>query len=83
MESWALVEADFMREYGIDLVTDLPRLTLRRFMVLVRGLGPASAVANRQAARYGRGGEPAARVSRSPAESEAVLAGFFGRPAAR
>ena len=36
-----------MREYGIDLVADLPRLTLRRFMVLVRGLGPASAVANR------------------------------------
>ena len=40
MASWALVEADFAREYGIDLVADLPRLTLRRFMVLVRGLGP-------------------------------------------
>ena len=57
MESWALVEADFTREYGIDLVTDLPRLTLRRFMVLVRGLGPQSAVANRQAARHDLGGE--------------------------
>ena len=56
MASWALVEADFMREYGIDLVTDLPRLTLRRFMVLVRGLGPAQR--RRQprvrAARHGR-----------------------------
>jgi hypothetical protein len=40
-----------MREYGIDLVTDLPRITLRRFLVLVRGLGPNSAVANREAAR--------------------------------
>ena len=79
MASWALVEADFMREYGIDLVTDLPRLTLRRFMVLVRGLGPASAVANHQAA----GDRGASRVARTPAESEAALAGFFGRPAGR
>jgi hypothetical protein len=80
MASWALVEADFMREYGIDLVTELPRLTLRRFMVLVRGLGPASAVANRGSARWSPG-SGAARMARTPAESEAVLAGFFGRPA--
>jgi hypothetical protein len=77
------VEADFMREYRIDLVAELPRLTLRRFLVLVRGLGPNSAAATWQAARHGRGGEAAARVSRSPAESEAVLAGFFGRPPGR
>lgn len=83
MESWALVEADFMREYGIDLVTDLPRLTLRRFMVLVRGLGPASAVANHQAAGQAAGGSGASRMARTPAESESVLAGFFGRPAGR
>jgi hypothetical protein len=82
MASWALVEADFMREYGIDLVTDLPRLTLRRFMVLVRGLGPGSAVAARQAARHYMGGS-ASRMARTPAESEAVLAGFFGRPPGR
>ena len=82
MASWALVEADFMREYGIDLVTDLPRLTLRRFMVLVRGLGPGSAVAARQAARHYMGGG-ALRMARTPAESEAALAGFFGRPAGR
>lgn len=69
-----------MREYRIDLVTELPRLTLRRFMVLVRGLGPASAIATRQAARHDLGGGGAARVARTPAESEAVLAGFFGRP---
>ena len=82
MESWALVEADFMREYGIDLVAELPRLTLRRFMVLVRGLGPASAVASRQAARHYFGGG-ASRMTRTPAESEAALAGFFGRPPGR
>lgn len=71
-----------MREYGIDLVTELSRLTLRRFMVLVRGLGPASAVATRLAAHQYTGGGTA-RVTRTPAESEAALAGFFGRPPGR
>ena len=82
MASWALVEADFTREYGIDLVADLPRLTLRRFMVLVRGLGPGSAVAARHASRHYMGGG-ASRMARTPAESESVLAGFFGRPPGR
>jgi hypothetical protein len=76
------VEADFMREYGIDLVAELPRITLRRFLVLVRGLGPASTAAAWQAARRDTGG-PAVRTARTPAESESVLAAFFGRPAGR
>lgn len=71
-----------MREYGIDLVAELRRLTLRRFMVLVRGLGPASAVATRLAARQYLG-SGTARVTRTPAESEAALANFFGRPPGR
>ena len=71
-----------MREYRIDLVAELPRLTLRRFMVLVRGLGPASAVANREVARRGPGGG-GPRMARTPAESEVALAGFFGRPPGR
>ena len=72
-----------MREYGIDLVTELPRLTLRRFMVLVRGLGPHSAVANRAGGAPRPGRRRPARMARTPAESEAVLAGFFGRPPGR
>lgn len=83
MASWALVEADFMREYGIDLVTELPRLTLRRFMVLVRGLGPGSAVANRESSRRTASGSGGPRMARTPTESEAALAGFFGRPPGR
>lgn len=71
-----------MREYGIDLVTELPRLTLRRFMVLVRGLGPSSAVAAREAARYHLGAR-GPRMARTPTESEAALASFFGRPPGR
>jgi hypothetical protein len=48
-----LVEADFMREYRIDLAVDLARLSWRRFIVLLRGLSPASAtVAAHAAGRY-------------------------------
>jgi hypothetical protein len=76
------VEADFMREYGIDLVTELPGLTLRRFMVLVRGLGPSSAVASRELARH-TDARRGPRATRTPAESESLLASFFGRQAGR
>ena len=72
-----------MREYGIDLVTDLPRLTLRRFMVLVRGLGPEQRGRQPPGGAPRRGRRGASRMARTPAESEAVLAGFFGRPPGR
>lgn len=38
IEKWGLIEADFMREYRIDLVKELPAMSWRRFMVLVSGL---------------------------------------------
>ncbi len=37
------MEADFQREYGIDLERKLPVLSWRRFQALVKGLGPNSA----------------------------------------
>ena len=39
------MEADFQREYGIDLSVPavMREMSWRRFMVLVRGLGPHSA----------------------------------------
>ena len=62
-----------MREYGIDLVAELPRITLRRFMVLVRGLGlPARSPTGK---RHAAG--PAARPSGWPARRRSR-----GRPAA-
>jgi hypothetical protein len=54
-------------------------MSLRRFMVLIRGLGPNSAtvtsLANRQyiGTPAGRG-----RLSRTPEESEQALGSFFG-----
>lgn len=43
IESWASVEADFLREYQIDLAVALEDMTWRRFMILLRGLSPNSA----------------------------------------
>lgn len=42
---WAYVEADFMRDYGIDLTDELPIMSWRRFQVLLHGLNPWGAVA--------------------------------------
>ena len=39
------MEADFQREYGINLVEALPTMNWRRFSVLWRGLGPNSVIA--------------------------------------
>jgi hypothetical protein len=56
-------------------------MTWRRFMVLVRGLGPNSATAAKLTSRRYFGGD--VRMSRSPQESENALAGMFGRAPAK
>lgn len=55
-------------------------MTLRRFMVLVRGLGPNSATATFQAGRSYIGGGQGVRIreTHSPEETEGALAAFFG-----
>ena len=45
------MEADFQREYALDLTVELGRLSWRRFIMLVRGLGPNSATAHKLTAR--------------------------------
>lgn len=42
IEDWSLIEADFQREYGIDLVTDLKKMSWRKFLVLMKGLSKDS-----------------------------------------
>jgi len=42
IDNWAYIEADFQREYGIDLVKLLPEMSWRRFFVLLQGLSPNS-----------------------------------------
>jgi hypothetical protein len=40
------VEADFLREYGVHLDREMPDITWRKFMVLVRCLSPNAATIN-------------------------------------
>ena len=44
---WDAIEADFLRDYGIDLVEQIGTLTWRRFLVLMNNLSPNGAVAVR------------------------------------
>ena len=44
---WDAVEADFMRDYGIDLEEQLDTLSWRKFLVLLHNLNPHGAVAYR------------------------------------
>jgi len=42
LENWAIVEADFQREYQINLICDIKTMNWRRFIVLLTGLSPDS-----------------------------------------
>jgi hypothetical protein len=84
------VEADFQREYHMNLTRELAELSWRRLVVLVRGLGPQSATAVKmQVRKYGangaahRGGTAGAPVVRGKAAAARELARIFGdrRPA--
>jgi len=46
IEKWGLIEADFQRVYGINLVEELDALSWRRFLVLLGGLGMNSTLIN-------------------------------------
>lgn len=42
---WGYIEADFRRDYGIRLVSELPRMSWREFKTLLNGLSPWGALA--------------------------------------
>lgn len=48
---WNLVEADFLREYQIDLLQAVNNLSWRRFLALLSGLSPQSAFLNKLASQ--------------------------------
>ncbi|MBQ9009926.1 MAG: hypothetical protein IJ088_11430 [Clostridia bacterium] len=47
MSLFDAIEADFRRDYGIDLLRELDGMSWRRFLVLCRNLSPYGAVAGR------------------------------------
>lgn len=51
LEQWALIEADFQREYAMDLSVHLDRTSWRRFSSLLSGLSPQSAFVNYMASK--------------------------------
>jgi hypothetical protein len=79
------IEADFQREYGLDLSDRdvLQRMSWRRFLVLVRGLGPHSATHQSIVARthmWDRGSRRSVDVIHSnPEATRAGLSSLFGR----
>lgn len=44
---WDAVEADFLRDYNIQLVEQIGRISWRKFTALLRNLSPYGAVAMR------------------------------------
>lgn len=42
LEHWGIIEADFLREYSVDLINELKEMTYRRFVILLQGLSPNS-----------------------------------------
>ena len=49
---WSAVEADFLRDYQIDLVEQIDRISWRRFLVLLNNLSPKGAVAVQLLAKH-------------------------------
>ena len=44
---WDAVEADFQRDYGIDLVEQIDRMSWRRFKTLLANVSPFGAIAGK------------------------------------
>lgn len=72
------MEADFQREYNLNLKIDLPRLSWRRFMVLLRGLSPNSAtITQLNASRY-FGRKDVVEVT-TPEQATATIKGLYSQ----
>lgn len=72
------MEADFLREYRIDLSKEIGDITWRKFLILIRGLSPGSATASRVNSRqeFGRRGEKVNVITTPKAADQAFVASF-------
>jgi len=79
LDHWALVEADFQREYGLDLSRALWSMTWRRFSTLLAGLSPEAVFIHRMA-KDGKRARSSGPVLSDPKEiAEAIKARFRGK----
>lgn len=70
IDIWDSIEADFQRDYGIDLSIELEKMTWRRFETLLHNISPYGAVSMRL--------EEAGKKEKLKQEDEKLQAdGFF------
>ena len=75
---WVLVEADFLREYGIDLVHDLDGMSWRKFLALLRGLSPNSATVTATTSRIQFGSRETVNVVSGAQATQSTFVALFG-----
>lgn len=71
-----MIEADFQREYQIDLTKEMNTLTWRRFLVLLGGLGMNSTLIN--VLRQSTPKAPAGNVIDDPEKAEKAFLRAMG-----
>lgn len=67
-----------MREYGLDLTVELPRMSWRRFQALLRGLSAESASVMRSLQRTEFGKKPPVKAVNTPAQAQTTFVALFG-----
>lgn len=72
LSDWAIIEADFQREYGLNLVEALPQMSWRRFIVLLNALSGNSVYLN-----VLRGRKEGLIPVEDPEVGERVMESFF------
>lgn len=66
---WDAIEADFLRDYRIDLIQQLDNMTWRHFLALLNNLSPQGAVAVRIRAELDSGNHNTAMDDEEAANS--------------
>ena len=74
IEKWGLIEADFQREYGINLVEELDALSWRRFLTLLSGLGMNSTLIN----VISKSNQPSEGIIEDPEAAERAMKRMWG-----
>src|SRR6185369_13689256 len=79
VRDWVFVEADFLREYEIDLGRELEAMTWRRFLILLRGLSPQSATVTAGLSRTEFGTKEKVTAVEGPKATQQTFLALFGR----
>lgn len=74
LKDWSIIEADFQREYHINLEEDIWEMSWRRFLTLLNNLsGDSVYILTLQARKEGK-----VAIEMNDEESDALINSFFG-----